>query len=58
MKEELIKALEEYISFLGEELDELAVLASIHGWKSKRHVEGVRRRQHINELKSKINGKS
>ena len=55
MKDELIKALEEYIDFIGKELDELAVLAHVHGWQSSRVKEGEKKREYITYLKAKIN---
>lgn len=46
----LIQTQEKYIQLLGEELDELCVLASVHGWKSKRVQQGQELRIRINEL--------
>ena len=39
-----LKELESYIDFIGLELDELAILANTHGWKSSRVKEGEDRR--------------
>lgn len=53
---QLIKLLDEYIDFIGEELGELAVMASNRGWKSSRVKEGESKRNEIlsirNEWKS------
>ena len=40
---------DEYIKLLGEEIDDLAPLAAVHGWKSTRHEKGkeIRARLHI-----------
>jgi len=50
MKTEREKKLKEYIKLLGEELDELAVLAHTHGWRSTRGEQGLRLRNEIDEL--------
>lgn len=52
--EEMVKAYDEYISLLGEELDELALIAYAHGWKSKRAEQGIKLRTKIETLKEQI----
>lgn len=47
----LVEALEQYIGVLGEELDELASMATTHGWKSSRVEIGEQLRNRIAELK-------
>ncbi len=55
---QLINMLQTYILFLGEELDELAVLANNRGWKSKRVKKGEELREEINKQKKLLsNGK-
>jgi len=44
---QLIKLLDEYIDFIGEELSELAVMASNRGWESNRAKEGESKRNEI-----------
>lgn len=53
----LVKKQKEYISLLGEELDELVPLASIHGWNSSRVKTGERIRSEIESLENSFNGK-
>ena len=48
---QLIEKLENYIEFIGEELSELAVLASNRGWESTRIQRGEELRKEIKELK-------
>ena len=50
----LVDKLDEYIEFLGVEIDELVPFAHTHGWRSKRHNEGVKRREEIAELRKAI----
>ena len=52
---EVIKLFEEYIILLGEELDELAPFADVHGWKSSRYEEGKKMRKKIKECRDRIN---
>ena len=47
---ELIETLKEYIVLLTEELDELAIFADVHGWKSKRIEKGNELREKIKQL--------
>jgi hypothetical protein len=48
---DLIKALEEYIKLLAEELDVLTTMASIHGWKSTRAKQGEKLKHTIKLIK-------
>jgi len=48
---ELVQALEEYITLLGKELDEVIPMAAVHGWKSSRYEEGKVARRKIQRLK-------
>jgi hypothetical protein len=50
-RDELIKAQDEYIKLLVEELDEVVVLMSVHGWKSHRYEQGKQSRDKIEQLK-------
>lgn len=52
--ENLIVAMNDYITVLGEELNDYAVMLSIHGWKSKRIQEGINARNKILEIKLKL----
>jgi len=52
--EELIAAQEEYIKMLGEELDEIAILSYIHGWRSSRFEIGEKMRERIENAKESI----
>ena len=52
---ELIKTYKEYIELLEEELNELAILASIRGWKSYRFEAGKKLRDKIKELENEKN---
>lgn len=47
---ELIETHEEYELLLGEELDELATMASLHGWTSTRIKEGQLLREKMYNL--------
>ncbi len=51
-KDKLIEKLEEYIKMLGEEIDSMIVMASIHGWKSTRGEQGEKLRKEITEIKN------
>jgi len=46
-----IEALIEYQELLGDELDELAPIAAVHGWKTKREGIGKRSRARLNKLR-------
>lgn len=48
---DLIKALEEYIVLLGEEVDSMSTIASIHGWKSTKIEQGEKLRHKIELIK-------
>jgi len=47
-------AYEKYMKLLGAELDEIAPLASAHGWKSSRYEEGKQCRARIKNCKSQF----
>jgi hypothetical protein len=51
---DLIKAYEDYIKMLGEEIDDLVGLAYVHGWRSERIEAGKQCRERIVELKEKL----
>ena len=51
---ELIEAKDNYIALLGEEINSLTSIASIHGWKSKRISEGEEHRAIIKRLEDKL----
>ena len=46
----IIEALNDYISLLGEELDETAQIAAVHGWQSKRIEQGEKLRAKLKNL--------
>lgn len=48
--DKLISEYKKYNNFISEELGELAVMASVRGWTSSRHEEGIKYRQRINQL--------
>jgi len=50
----LIKAQKEYIYLLICELNEVAILAHIHGWRSTRGRKGEKARKKISKLDRKI----
>lgn len=52
-KDKLIEKLEEYIQLLNEEIDSMAVIAWVHGWRSRREriEKGELLRREIEELK-------
>lgn len=54
MIDDLIKAYEDHIKLLGEELDELAPIAYAHGWKSKRYEKGKLLHERIQVLKAVV----
>lgn len=51
---ELIRLYEEYIKLLGDELNDVVVMASIHGWKSDRVEQGEEMRREIAQQKALI----
>jgi hypothetical protein len=53
--EGLIKAQEEYINLLVEELNEVTGIASVHGWKSSRVDQGAALRHRISYLTNQLN---
>ena len=55
-QEAQIELLEKYILLLGGELNDLAVMASIHGWKSSRIAVGEEMRDLIEKGKVLILG--
>ena len=52
--EELIKAYEEYIRLLGEEIECLVPIAFLHGFKSDKFLKGKELRDKIKDLKDKL----
>jgi hypothetical protein len=50
----LIKVYDGYIELLNAELEEIIVLATLHGWKSHRYEDGLKMRNRIAELKRSI----
>ena len=52
--EKLIQSYDKYIELLGEELDELMLIASIRGWKSSRIDEGKKARNIIEDIKDHV----
>ncbi len=53
-RDNLMEAYVQYINLLGEELDEVTTMLSVHGWKSKRVEAGLTCRDRISNLKAKI----
>ena len=51
---QLIEALEQYIDVLVQELNEVVVMAAVHGWRSSRFETGEQLRNKITELKSAL----
>ena len=49
---DLVLTIEKYNQLLADECSELAGMAAVHGWKSKRVEEGAAFREKIAELKS------
>lgn len=47
----LIKAYEDYIKLLVDEIDELCVIATSHGWVTTRYEKGIELRNKIINLK-------
>jgi len=56
MKDEkkLIKLQGQYIRMLGNEIDSLARIAHMHGWRSEHIEKGENFREQIREVKKKI----
>ena len=52
--EKLVKALDNYISVLGNELADVVSIASVHGWRSTRYDEGVKARKRIAGLRDQL----
>ena len=52
--DELIKTYDEYIKLLGDEIDGLAGLAYVHGWRSSRYEQGKALRDKIESLKKDV----
>lgn len=53
MNNELLMAFEDYIKLLGDELNEIVGIASVHGWKSSRYGKGVECRKRIEDAKAR-----
>lgn len=51
---ELIKTYDEYVCYLGEEISDLASIASTHGWQSRRIKIGSEFRLKISNMKRKL----
>ncbi len=51
----LVARLDEYIAVMGEELNDTATLAVIHGWRSTRVAQGRKLRREIAALRRKAN---
>lgn len=51
----VVSKLDEYIQLLGEELNECASIAHVHGWKSTREEKGKQIRLQIEALRGKHN---
>ena len=49
-----IEKLEEYIKLLIMELDEVCVLADVHGWKSKRVEQGEKLRKELADIETEV----
>ena len=49
----LLALTEEFLALLGDELHETAVIATLHGWKSRRYEQGKILREKIKQLKEK-----
>lgn len=49
--DELIKAMDEYIQLLTDELNDIAPFAATHGWQTTRFEKGRELRDRIDELK-------
>jgi len=48
---ELIKAYEDYIKLLVDEINELSVIATSHGWVTSRYEKGIELRNRIINIK-------
>ena len=51
----LVGKQDEYIGLLAKEGGECAVIASVHGWKTKRFAQGLKLRAEIERLKQEAN---
>jgi len=51
---DMINTMQDYINLLGKELDDCAVMLSVHGWQSKRVQEGIDIRNKMNEINNKL----
>lgn len=51
---ELIKAQEEYITLLGDEINSMCGIASVHGWESKNSQAGAELREKIEKIKAEL----
>lgn len=49
----LLALTEEFLAILGDELHETAMIATLHGWKSRRYEQGNILREKIKQLKEK-----
>ena len=49
----LLALTEEFLAILGDELHETAMIATLHGWKSRRYEQGKILREKIKQLKEK-----
>lgn len=54
---ELIIVYNEYIKLLGDEIHDLAIMASVRGWKSNRYEKGAELRSKIIKLTTGITTK-
>lgn len=48
--QKLLDLQSEYIKLLGDELEEVVPIASIHGWKSSRYEAGLKLREEIKQV--------
>ena len=53
---DLVGALDEYVTCMGAELSETAVLADLHGWRSSRVKKGKLMRERIAEARAEVDG--
>jgi len=51
----LVAKLDEYITVMGKELNDTAILAANHGWRSTRYALGEQLRREIDALRRKAN---
>jgi len=50
----LVCAYKHYIEILGDEINEIAGLCLVHGWRTTRYKDGEKARKTIRELENKI----